>query len=102
MAYYALLNDDNVVTQVIVGEENSSPYWEDFYSDLFGQRCLLTDVNTQGGQHALGANAFRGNYAGVGFVYDEALDAFIPPKPEPTDEIADWVIDEETFTWVEA
>jgi hypothetical protein len=102
MAYYALLDDNDVVTQVIVGEEDGGSYWLDFYSDLFGQRCLLTDVNTQGGLHALGGNAFRGNYAGIGYTYNESLDAFIPPKPEPTDEIADWVLDEETFTWVEA
>ncbi len=44
----------------------------------------------------------RGNYPAPGFTYDVALDAFIPPKPEPTDEVADWVLDEETFNWVEA
>jgi hypothetical protein len=41
----------------------------------------------------------RGNYPAPGFTYDVALDAFIPPKPEPTDEIADWVLNEETFNW---
>jgi hypothetical protein len=94
MAYYALLDEDNFVTQVIVGEENSGTYWEDFYSDLFGQRCLLTDINTQGGQHSLGATAFRGNYAGIGYTYDEERDAFIPPKPYDS-----WVLNEDTCLW---
>jgi hypothetical protein len=38
--------------------------------------------------------ARRGNYAGIGFTYDEALDAFIPPKPYES-----WVLNEDTFSW---
>ena len=76
--------------------------WEDYYGAVRGQLCLQTSYNTKAGVHLLGGTPFRGNYAGIGFTYDESLDAFIPPKPEPTDEIADWVLDEETFTWVEA
>ena len=94
MTYYALLDDDNVVTQVIVGEKDTGTYWEDFYSGLFGQRCLLTDANTQGGQHSLGANPFRKNYAGIGYTFDEERDAFIPPQP-----FQSWVLNEDTCLW---
>jgi hypothetical protein len=42
----------------------------------------------------LGGTPFRGNYAGIGFTYDEALDAFIPPKP-----FESWVLNEDTCLW---
>jgi hypothetical protein len=107
MAHYAFLNEENIVTNVIAGRDEDDlvegvTSWEDYYGAFHGQRCLRTSYNTWGGVHAFGGTPFRGNYAGIGFTYDEALDAFIAPKPEPTDEIADWVLDEETFTWVEA
>jgi hypothetical protein len=104
MAHYAFLNEDNIVTEVIVGrdEDDLAPgvtSWEDYYGAFRGQRCLRTSYNTHGGVHADGGTPFRGNYAGIGYSYDEALDAFISPKPEPTDEVADYVLNEETFTW---
>jgi hypothetical protein len=43
------------------------------------------------------SKAFRGNYAGLGFTYDEKLDAFIPPKPIN----GEWVFDEPTYQWVQ-
>ncbi len=107
MAHYAFLDDGNLVTEVIVGRDEDDlidgvTSWEDYYGAFRGQRCLQTSYNTLAGQHLNGGTPFRGNYAGVGYTYNENLDAFIAPKPEPTDEIADWVLDEETFTWVEA
>ena len=107
MAHYAFLNEENSVTQVITGRNEDDlaegvTSWEDYYGAFHGQRCLRTSYNTLAGVHCNGGLPFRGNYAGIGFTYDEALDAFIPPKPEPTDEISDWVLNEETCTWVEA
>jgi len=107
MAHYAFLNESNLVTEVIVGRDEDDlaegvTSWEDYYGSVRGQRCVQTSYNTHAGVHADGGTPFRGNYAGIGYTYDETLDAFIAPKPEPTDEIADWVLDEETFTWVEA
>ncbi len=101
MAHYAFIDDNNVVFEVFAGnEEITKPdnfdNWEDYYSSLFGYRCLRTSYNTARGEHNTGGIAFRGNYAGLGFTYDENLDAFIPPKP-----VGDWVLDEETFSWVE-
>jgi hypothetical protein len=76
MAHYAFLDDDNIVTEVIVGIdeteliEGKSP--EDWYSEFRGQTCLRTSFN----------NRIRFNYAGIGFSYDPIDDAFIPPMPE--------------------
>lgn len=100
MAHYAFLDDDNLVTEVITGRDEDDlaegvTSWEDYYGAFRGQRCLQTSYNTSAGQHLTGGTPFRGNYAGIGFTYDENLDAFIPPKPFPS-----WVLDEETFTWV--
>jgi hypothetical protein len=101
MAHYALL-ENNIVTEVITGRDEDDladgvTSWEDYYGALRGQRCLQTSYNTEAGQHLTGGTPFRGNYAGIGFTYDEELDAFIPPKPD-----GEWVLDEETFSWVEA
>jgi hypothetical protein len=104
MAHYAFLDENNLVTEVIVGRDEDDlaegvTSWEDYYGAFRGQRCLQTSYNTLAGVHASGGTPFRGNYAGIGYTYNEILDAFIAPKPEPTDEIADWVLNEETFTW---
>ena len=104
MAHYAFLDENNIVTEVIVGRDEDDliegvTSWEHYYGAFRGQRCLQTSYNTQGGIHIYGGTPFRGNYAGIGYSYDEALDAFIAPKPELTDDVSDWVLNEETFTW---
>lgn len=100
MAHYAFIDEDNVVVQVIVGKDENDVVdgiisWEDYYSEVQGQRCLRTSYNTLGGVHLQGGEPFRGNYAGIGDIYDEDLDAFISPQPYPS-----WVLNEETFSWV--
>jgi hypothetical protein len=100
MAHYAFIDDDNLVTEVITGRDEDDlaegvTSWEDYYGAVRGQRCLQTSYNTHAGVHSYGGTPFRGNYAGIGFTYDEALDAFIPAKP-----FASWVLDEATFSWV--
>ena len=99
MAHYAFIDDNNIVTEVIVGRDEDDlaegvTSWEDYYGAVRGQRCLQTSYNTHAGLHAFGGTPFRGNYAGVGYTYDEALDAFIAPKPD-----GEWVLNEETFLW---
>lgn len=100
MAHYAFLDGNNIVTQVIVGrDEDDLPEgitdWEVYYGEKMGQRCLRTSYNTIAGQHTGGGTPYRGNYAGIGYSYDETLDAFIPPKPSE-----DAILDPETFSWV--
>ena len=97
MAHYAFVDDSNppVVVEVIVGNDEATGDWEAVYSEFRGLRCLRTSYNTQNGRRPDGSPGFRGNYAGIGHIYREDIDAFIPPCPGEG-----WVLDEETFTWV--
>lgn len=76
MAHYAFLDDNNIVTEVIVGIdeteiiEGKSP--EDWYGEFKGQKCVRTSYNGN----------IRYNYAGIGYTYDPIDDAFIAPMPE--------------------
>jgi len=91
MAHYAFLDDNNIVTEVIVGvnENNTDDLpngfdsWEAFY---LTQRpnasdCKRTSYNTRLGAHTGGGSAYRGNFAGIGMKYDETNDIFIAQKP---------------------
>lgn len=90
MAHYAFLDENNIVTQVIVGKEENEDNinWEEFYG------AKRTSYNTVNGEHLLGGEPFRKNYAGIGFTYDESRDAFIPPQPYPS-----WTLNEDTCNW---
>lgn len=96
MAHYAFLNMANVVTEVIVGkDETDGPTnWEIHYGNIREQVCKRTSYNTSGGVHSSGGVAFRKNYAGIGYTYDETRDAFIPPKTYDS-----WTLDENTCLW---
>jgi len=94
MAHYAFLNENNIVTEVIVGRDESNFDWERHYGDLRGQLCKRTSYNTAGGVHQLGGTPLRKNFAGVGYKYDESRDAFIAPQP-----YASWTLNEETCLW---
>ena len=100
MAHYAFVNDENIVVEVIVGRDEDDlidgvASWEEYYASVRGLRCLQTSYNTRAGEHVSGGTPFRGNYAGIGYVYDEALDAFVAPKPVE----GEWVLNEETCLW---
>ena len=100
MAHYAFIDQNNIVIDVITGRDEDDlaegvTSWEEYYGERRGLRCLQTSYNTYAGVHAFSGTPFRGNYAGLGFTYDEALDAFIPPKTYNS-----WVLDEATFVWV--
>ena len=101
MAHFAKLDKDNVVIFVTVGRDED----EDKEAELFartGDVYKRTSYNTRGGVHyqadgtpsADQSKAFRKNYAGLGYTYDEARDAFIPMKPYPS-----WVLDEFSCLW---
>ncbi len=96
MAHYAFLNENNVVTEVIVGKDESEDGidWEQHYGEVRGQVCKRTSYNTKGGVHISGGTPFRKNYAGIGHMYDEQRDAFIPPQP-----FASWVLNEQSCLW---
>ncbi len=81
--------ENGVVREVIV-----IPYCDDDDTKVTAYCNSLGLTGTWLDTSYLGAR--RGNYAGIGFTYDEDRDAFIPPKPE-----GEWVLDEETCLWVE-
>ena len=92
MAHYAFLDEDNIVTQVIVGIDETELIegldTETWYSNFRGQVCKRTSYNAA-------TNGFRKNYAGIGFTYDADRDAFIAPEP-----INALGFDEETCQWI--
>ena len=100
MAHYAFLDENNVVVNVITGiNENELPEgvvsWEDYYGKLHNLRCLRTSYNTQNNNHLNGGTPFRGNYAGVGYIYLDEHDIFVPPKNYNS-----WVLDLDMAVWV--
>lgn len=89
MAHFAKVRD-GLVVQVIVAD----PEFFDSFIDSSPGQWLQTSYNTHGGQHLQGGTPLRKNFAGVGFSYDAARDAFIPPKPFPS-----WLLNEESCLW---
>jgi hypothetical protein len=89
MSHWAEIDDTNTVLRVLVGDNN----------DPAGDEGYLWLINNLGGtwvktSYNAATNGFRKNYAGVGYYFDEARDAFIAPKPFDS-----WVLDEETCRW---
>jgi len=107
MAYFAELDENNLVIRIVAIANSDCVDENGFESEQFGvARCLelfksgtwkQTSFNTQAGVHLNGKNQFRKNYAAVGYVYDSVRDAFIPPRPDFDRE--DWYIDEDKCIW---
>lgn len=102
MSHFAKLDENNIVIFVTVGRQEDDGK-EAELSERTGDTYKQTSYNTIGGVYydpitrqpaADQSKAFRKNFAGLGYFYDEALDAFIAPKP-----FNSWVLDEETCTW---
>ena len=92
MAHYAFIDENNIVTEVIVGRNEDEIVdgisdWEKHYEEFRpGLRCKRTSYNGN----------IRKNYAGIGFTYDEGRDAFIPTKPF---NFNSWILNEDTCKW---
>lgn len=88
MAHYAFLDDNNIVTEVISGIDETELieglHPEIWYGNFKGQKCIRTSYNGN----------IRKRYAGVGMIYDETFDAFIYPK-----KFESWTFNEETLLW---
>jgi hypothetical protein len=96
MAHFAQIDENNLVTRVIVAEE-------DFIeSGAVGDvsSWIQTSYNTRGGVHygqdgqPDGGTSLRKNYAGIGYTYDSGRDAFISSQPFPS-----WALNESTCIW---
>jgi len=94
MAHYAVLNKNNIVIGVRSAGDEKDWDGEVEWEKETGLVHKRTSYNTRGGVHALGGTPFRKNYAGIGYSYDESIDAFIPPKPFPS-----WKLNTETCLW---
>ena len=111
MAHYAFLDENNLVTEIIVGIDETELIegldTETWYGNFRGQVCKRTSYNGN----------IRKQYAGVGYSYDAVNDVFIapqpylswsldenfdwqPPKPMPSGEAA-WYWDEDSLSWLE-
>ena len=90
MSHFAQIDSNNIVTQVLVIEQDV------VNTGLFGEPSsfVQTSYNTYGGEHRLGGTPLRKNYAGIGYTYDKNRDAFIPPKP-----FNSWTLNETTCLW---
>lgn len=88
MAHYAFLDENNIVTEVITGIDETelieglTP--EEWYGNFRDQKCVRTSYHGN----------IRKNYAGIGYIYDETRDAFIPPQP-----FNSWTLNEDTCIW---
>ena len=82
MAHYAFLDENNIVTEVIVGKDENelidglSP--EEWYGKFRGQKCVRTSYNAK----------IRKHFAAIGFFYDSICDEFVLPQP-----YSDWTLD---------
>jgi hypothetical protein len=90
MSHFAQIDKNNIVTQVLVIEQDVID------TGLFGEpnSFVQTSYNTYGGVHRLGGTPLRKNYAGIGYTYDKNRDAFIPPTP-----FTSWVLNEDSCLW---
>jgi hypothetical protein len=89
MAHYAKV-ENGIVMQVIVAE---AEFFDTFVDSSPGQ-WVQTSYNTVGNQHTKGGTPLRGNYAGIGYTYDQTNDVFYPAKPWNS-----WVLNHSTWTW---
>ena len=86
MAHFAEIDKDNIVVRVIRIADKHENNGDEFISKTLGLggRWIQTSYN----------NNFRGNFAGIGYTYDEERDSFLPPQP-----YSSWILNETTFQW---
>lgn len=105
MAYFAELDENNVVLRVVaisdqdcLSEEGQELEYLGIAKchQLFGEQTVWkqTSFNTNGGQHSNGKTPLRKNFASIGYTYDVDKDAFIPPQTFPS-----WTLNEDTCVW---
>ena len=86
MAHFAEIDENNIVLQVLVVPDPEEHRGQEYLSDDIGLGGVWVQTSYNG--------TIRKNFAGIGYLYDEALDAFIPPKPYES-----WTLNLETCTW---
>ena len=106
MAHFAKLGANGKVIQVLtldnkdmlnadgVEDETVGQQWLETHNNWPAQMWIQTSYNTAGNQHKLGGTPFRGNYAGIGYEWDEDDNIFWPKKP-----FQSWVKNMTTAGW---
>ena len=101
MAHFAELDENDIVLRVVVVSDENAIDGEVFCNNLLGGSWKQTSYNTHGGVHydpdtgiPDDGVAFRKNYAGKGYVFDDGRDAFMTAQPYPS-----WTLDEDTCYW---
>jgi hypothetical protein len=106
MAHFAKLGSNNKVIQVLTldnsnmlnadnqEDESVGQQYLELHNNWPAQMWIQTSYNTQSNQHKLDGTPFRGNYAGIGFTWDEDNNIFWPPKPYPS-----WIKNTATANW---
>ena len=106
MAHFAKLGSNSRVIQVLtlnngdmlnadgVEDETVGQQYLERHNNWPAQMWIQTSYNTSGGTHRLGGTPLRGNYAGIGYVWDEDNNIFYDKKPH-----ASWVLDVPTASW---
>lgn len=93
MAHFAQLDENNVVTQVIVVANKDTADANGVEKEHIGAAFCERLLGGTWKQTSYNGN-MRKRYAGIGFTYNADLDAFVPPKP-----YASWVLNNETADW---
>lgn len=103
MAHWAQIDENNVVLNILVGDNNDPTEGYEWLIENIGGTWLKTSYNTRGGIHHNSetgepsedqSKAFRKNYAQIGFTYNEEIDGFVPPKPAES-----WILNKDTGLW---
>jgi hypothetical protein len=85
MSHFAELDENNIVLRVLVGDNNLPNEGYDWFVENLGGTWVQTSYN----------GTIRKNFAGIGFTYDEELDAFIAPQP-----FESWTLNTQTAKWM--
>lgn len=85
MSHFAELDENNIVLRVLVGDNNLPNEGYDWFVENLGGRWIQTSYS----------GSIRKNFAGIGFTYDEELDAFIAPQP-----FESWALNRQTAKWM--
>jgi hypothetical protein len=106
MAHFAKISEDNIVLQVLAFNNSDMVDANGQPSELIGQQYLQThnnwpahlwvqtSYNTFQNTHGLGGNPFRGNFAGIGYIWDSINNIFYPQKP-----YSSWILNVNEARW---
>jgi hypothetical protein len=95
MAYFAQIDDNNIVVQVIRVNDSDCQNSDGFEDENVGIDFCKSLIGQETNWKQTSYNAkIRKHYAGIGYIYDQTKDAFYAPQPYPS-----WILNETTLIW---